>query len=479
MMLRLADGSVNLNDFHLSALSDLLYILLELPMNRRLLSLLVLLLLSGLATARPASNVVVVRGARLMDGTRQPPIEDAVVVIEGGRIRAVGESGAVRIPKDAKQFDLRGKTLMPALIDLHTHLGQTRNGLEAAPGSYTTENIRAQLEKLVAYGVGTVVCLGTDEDPIYELRDEQRAGKLPGARFLTAGRGFGLVGGFPPGAGITDRYRPQTPEQAQAQVRELAAHHPDFVKMWVDDDFGRLPKMRPEIYRAIIAEAHRHKLRVVAHVFYLADAKALVEAGVDALGHSVRDLPVDRELIEALKARGVIYIPTLVRDESTFAYADGPEWLRDPFFQAGLAPTVLATLESAPFREKFAANPDLARYRAALEMGKRNLKTLIDAGVRIGLGTDAGPPLRFQGYFEHRELQLMVESGLSPMQAIVTATGQAGKFLGRAYRVGTLEPGQQADFLVLDANPLENIRNTEKLAAVWQAGAPTKPIFLP
>ncbi len=455
---------------------DLFYILSGLPMNRFLPALLALALLPSWANARSGANALVVHAGRIIDGTGAPPLEDAVLVIEDGRIRAVGKAGAVRPPKAAKEVDLRGKTLMPSLIDLHTHLGLTRNFLDAAPGSYTTENIRVQLERLLAYGVGTIVCLGTDDDPIYELRDEQRAGQLPGARFLTAGRGFGVPGGYPPAMGNGDRYRPKTPDEARAQVRELAAHHPDFVKMWVDDDFGRLPKMRPEIYRAIIEEAHRHKLRAVAHIFYLADAKALVAAGVDGLGHSVRDLPVDRELIEAMKSRNVIYIPTLVRDESTFAHAEGPEWLKDSFFQAGLAPAVLPTLEGAAFKEKFRANPDLARLRAAFEMGKRNLKTMLDAGVRVGFGTDAGPPLRFQGYFEHRELQLMVESGLTPMQAVTCATGHAGQFLGREIRVGTLQPGEVADFLVLDANPLDDIRNTEKLSAVWQAGKPTKPI---
>lgn len=448
-------------------------------MKRRWYLLLTFFLLPGPGFSGSVSGAVVLRGARLIDGTGRPPVENAVLVVERGRIRAEGESGAVRIPKGAKEIDLRGKTLMPALIDLHAHLGQTRNGLEAAPGSYTAENIRAQLERFLSYGVGTVLCLGTDDDLIYELREQQRAGKLPGARFLTAGRGFGVMGGYPPGTDNGDRYRPNTAEQARAEVRELAVHHPDFVKMWVDDDFGRLPKMRPEIYRAIISEAHRHGLRVIAHVFYLADAKALVDAGVDALGHSVRDMPVDRDLIDALKARGVIYIPTLVRDESTFAYAEGPEWLHDPFFQVGLAPVVLATLESPQFKEKFGANPDLARCRAAFEMGKRSLKTLMEAGVRIGFGTDAGPPLRFQGYFEHRELQLMVESGLSPMQAIVCATRNSGEFLGHAYRLRTLEPGKQADFLVLDASPLEDIHSTEKLSAVWQAGELRRPVSAP
>jgi imidazolonepropionase-like amidohydrolase len=426
----------------------------------------------------PPSEVLVLRGARVIDGTGRPPIENAVLVIEGGKIRALGKS--VKYPAGSKKLNVEGKTIMPALIDLHTHLGQTRNGLESAPGSYSEENLRAQLVKLLAYGVGTIVSLGADQDLIYTLREEQEAGKLPGARFFTAGRGFGVVSGYPPGIGRpADVYRPETPEEARAQVRELAAHRPDFVKIWVDDDFGRLPKIPPPVYQAIIEEAHRHHLRVLAHVFYLADAQALVAAGIDGLAHSVRDRPVDAGLVKAMKSRGVLYIPTLVRDESTFAYAEGPAWLSDPFFQGGLQADVLATLESPGFKQKFRSNPDLAKYRAAFEMGKKNLKTMAEAGVSIGFGTDAGPPLRFQGYFEHRELQLMVESGLSPMQAIVCATGQAGAFLGAGRGLGTLELGKHADFLVLDANPLDDIGNTEKLSAVWHAGKPFKPIVAP
>ena len=217
---------------------------------------------------------------------------------------------------------------------------------------------------------------------MYELRAEQRAGALNGARLYTAGRGFGVRGGVPPGGGHPgDVYRPATPEEARADVQELATHHPDFVKMWVDDNYGRLPKMKPEIYRAIIDEAHRHNLRVLAHVFYLADAKDLVAAGVDGLGHSIRDKAVDQDLINAMKSRGVFLIPTLVRDETTFAYADGPVWLADPFFRAGVSKDVLDLLGGAKLKESFKKNPDLDRYRAALEMGKRNLKTLYDAGV--------------------------------------------------------------------------------------------------
>jgi imidazolonepropionase-like amidohydrolase len=440
-------------------------------------------LLAGLAPLRgqetPAATIL--EGALLIDGSGRPPLANSVLIVEDGRIRAIGKLGAMRYPEGAEIVNLRGKTIIPALINLHGHLGQTRDGFNAAADGYTADNLRDQLAKYLAYGVGTVVSLGTDQDLIYPLRDAQRAGELAGARLYTAGRGFGVKDGFPPGGapkvkGAADRYRPQTPEQARAEVRELAAHKPDFVKMWVDDDFGRLPKMKPEIFRAIIEEAHQQGLRVIAHVFHLDDAKALVQAGVDGLGHSVRDQAVDADLISAMKARGVFLIPTLVRDESTFAYGDPPRWLDDPFFQAGLELGVLTALKSPAFINQNRANPDRPRLRAALAMGKKNLKTLFDAGVRIGFGTDSGPPTRFQGFFEHRELQLMVESGLTPLQAIAAATRTSAEILGAASEFGTLAPGRQADFLVLDASPLEDIHNTEELSAVWQAGKPLPPV---
>ena len=427
------------------------------------------------AAVSASAGTVVIQGARLIDGTGRPPIENSVLVIEGRTIRAAGKMGAVRIPRGAQIVDVRGKTIIPLFINLHGHLGLTI-GLEQSAANYTEANIRSQLEKFLAYGVGTVVSLGSDQDLIYKLRDAQRAGSLAGARIYTAGRGFGVKDGYPPTlANAQDRNRPDNPEEARAEVRGLALLHPDFVKIWVDDEFGHLPKMKPGIYSAIIDEAHRHRLRVVAHVFYLADAKSLIEAGVDGLGHSIRDQEVDRELIEKMKARKVFEVPTLVRDESTFAFAEEPKWLDDPFFKVGLEPQALATLRSPAFIERFRANPNLSKCRAAFEMAERNLKTLFDAGVKIGFGTDSGPPLRFQGYFEHRELQLMVESGLKPMQAIVASTRASAEILG-ARDFGTLEPGKQADLMVLDSDPLEDIRNTEKLSAVWQGGKAFKAI---
>jgi imidazolonepropionase-like amidohydrolase len=146
------------------------------------------------------------------------------------------------------------------------------------------------------------------------------------------------------------------------------------------------------------------------------------------------------------------------------------KWIDDPFFQSGLEPGALVMIRSPQTVEKFRQDPDITKYRAGLEMAKKNLKALSDAGVKIAFGTDSGIPTRFPGYLEHRELQLMVEAGLTPMQAIVAATGTNAEILGGAKQFGTLQAGRAAEFLVLDANPLDDIRNTEKLSAVWQAG---------
>jgi imidazolonepropionase-like amidohydrolase len=146
------------------------------------------------------------------------------------------------------------------------------------------------------------------------------------------------------------------------------------------------------------------------------------------------------------------------------------KWLNDPFLNAGFDPAAMAMMRSPENVEKYRKDPDIAKYRAGLEMAKKNLKTLSEAGVKIGFGTDSGIPMRFPGYFEHRELQLMVEAGLTPMQAIVAATATNAEILGGAKEFGTLQPGRRADFLVLDANPLDDIHNTEKLSAVWKSG---------
>ena len=418
------------------------------------------------------AEVVVFQNARIIDGTGAPPRENATLVIDGGRIVAIG---AANVPPNARVIDARGKTIMPGLVNAHGHVGVTANGEQRAD-AFTRENVTAQLQTYEQFGVTTVLTLGLNRDLIYELRDEQRKGSLGGASIFTAGRGIGEPDGAPPLKVAPDQvYRPKTPDEAVADVREAAAHHPEFLKLWVDDIFGKMPKLPQPVFQAAIAEAHRDGMKVASHIFYLEDAKAVVEAGVDALGHSVRDRPVDDQLVQAMKNRGTWYVATLHVDDSLPMFVEDPALLEDPFLASALGPEVTAKFRSPEFRQKLAGDANLQRFKDARANAMKNLVALQRAGANIAFGTDSGGnPLRIQGWGEHRELELMVRAGLSPMQAIVAATRGSAMMLGANDR-GTLQKGKRADFLVLGANPLENIRNTRQLVAIWHGGREVKP----
>jgi imidazolonepropionase-like amidohydrolase len=311
---------------------------------------------------------------------------------------------------------------------------------------------------------------------VFDLRDEQRRGAIDGASLFTAGRGIGVPEAAPPVPVAPDQvYRPQTPAEAIAAVRATAAHRPDFLKLWVDDVYGRFPKMKGEVYQAAIDEAHRNGIKVAAHVFYLADAKALLASGVDALAHSVRDQPVDAELISLMKKRGAFYVATFTVDEASFLFADDPSQLDDPFLAGAVGPGLLKQWASPEYRNKVVSDPNTPKIKAALANGMRNLKALHDAGVRVAFGTDSGAqPARIPGWAEHHELELMVRAGLKPMDALVAATHGSAAMLGASDR-GTLEKGKSADFIVLSADPLEDIRNTRRLVSIWHGGREIKP----
>ncbi len=434
------------------------------------------------SAAVAAGPITVFKGARLIDGTGRAPVENSVLVVQDGKILAVGPASTTT-PKDATVVDLSGRTIMPGLVNAHGHLGLTK-GDSLNPENYNRENVASQLAQYEGYGVTGVLSLGLNRVILYDWRNEQKAGKLPGADIFIGDRGIGVMKGAPP-LNVADEqvYRPSTPDEARAAVKEMATRHPDMLKIWVDDLFGSAAKMPPEVFSALIAqahaatdEAHKHGLRVAAHVFYLADAKALLNAGIDAFAHSIRDTTVDPEFIAAIKAKGIPYIPTLSLDESQFIYAEDPAWAAEPFFTAAVDPALIAKWKSEDYRTKLAADPRTPKNKAASANGLKNVKLLFDAGVPIAMGTDSGGLMsRIQGFGEHRELQLMVQAGLKPMDAIVAATKTSAGVVGAADR-GTLEAGKRADFLVLAANPLDDIRNTTKLVAIYHGGNAVKPI---
>jgi imidazolonepropionase-like amidohydrolase len=425
--------------------------------------------LSGFAQQPSAAPTVLLRDVRLIDGSGAAPREHVSLLLRNGRIEKIGET--MIVPSGVQVRELSGKTVMPGLISAHSHLGLIVDDAESSATGYTRENVTAQLRQFERYGVTTILSLGLNRDLVYELREEQRAKRLGGATIFTAGRGIGVPGGAPPLLAATDQvYRPATVEEARKDVDEFAARHADVVKIWVDKLHGAAPEMTPEIYKAVIDEAHQKHLRVAAHEYSLEDARQLVADGVDVLAHSVRDQVVDDAFVQAMKQHKVWYVPTFTVDESFFVYAGRPAFMQTAFFQQAAGPKLLAKFDAPGYAEKINQEAQTAQHRKDFAVGQQNLKKLFDAGVNVGFGTDSGAvPGRIPGFAEHRELELMVEAGLTSMQAITAATGENAKLLHAADR-GTIAAGKRADLLVLDADPLADIRNTRKIFAVYHDG---------
>jgi imidazolonepropionase-like amidohydrolase len=431
------------------------------------------LCLAGAWASGPArAETTVLAHFTLIDGTGRPALADAALVITDGRIRWAGPAASLKAPAGARTVRLDGKYVMPGIINLHGHIGNTM-GLVQDPKHFTRANVEDQLKLYASYGVTAVVSMGSDQDLVFQVRQEQRAGRPRMTRIFTAGRGFTGKSGYPttaPGMkGVP--FEVGTTEEVARNVARLADQRVDIVKIWVDDHLGREKKIPLDLSRAIIDHAHKRGLKVGAHVFYLEDAKGLVNAGLDGLVHSVRDQPVDEALIAAMKRRGAWQAAaTLTREASLFAFAKANPVTRDPFFTRGVSPAVVKTLESPEYQQRIARDPDFSKYPGFLATAQKNLKKLVDAGVKFGFGTDSGPPARFQGFFEHWEMQLMVEAGLAPMQVITAATRNNAEFLGVSKDLGTLEPGRWADLVVLARDPLRDIRNSRSLEAVYIAG---------
>jgi len=391
--------------------------------------------------------------ARIIDGTGRPAIERGTLVIGGGRVIAAGPAASTAIPAGAQRIDATGKTIVPGFINAHAHLNVDRGATLPV-----RDDLIRRLKMYADYGVTSTVSLGStqaDELEGFKLMQEQDRVGLDRARLYTAG--LNAIG--------------KTPAEARASVDRLADLHAHVIKFHIN---GNPNDMNRETWSAIIDEAHKKGLEVAVHVYYVKDAKAAIDDGVDIIAHSIRDQDVTPELIAEMKQKNVSYIPTLTRDLSVFVYETTPDFVKDPFFQRGmpLYKEQLPTVTSPEWQDKVRKDPTTEMIRQALVEANKNLKTLSNAGIMIGMGTDSGVasnPGRWQGYFEQVEMEMMNKAGMSPMKVIVASTGDAAKIM-QLKQVGTLEPGNWADLVVLRANPLDNIRNTRTIDSVWIAG---------
>ena len=422
--------------------------------------------------SRPASGAVLYEGARVIIGDGSAPVEDGAFVVQNGRISAVGRKGAVTAPAGSARVDLTGKTVMPAMVNVHVHIGYegyTSWGAE----NHTPQNVLDHLQREAFYGVGATQSVGSSPtDQMIQFQKDQQAGK-----FSPAARLFFMPGMAPPGGGPDAVLRVattalhvinevSTAQEARAAVQAMATKNIRSVKIWVDDRRGTYPKMTPEVYDAVIDEAHKHRMLVNAHATTLPDQKAVVRAGADVLVHMVQGEKLDDEYLALLKEKKP-YWATVI------GLGDRPGVCEsDPFFEEALpakvVSTIRATVEARPLSPSCGPpSPNAPRREEILAY---NFPRMISSGARLVLGTDTGIHSGHTfGTGDHHELARWVQLGLSPADAIVAATSRPAGLLGIT-DMGALAVGKSADFVVLNANPLENIRNTRKIASVYLRG---------
>ena len=446
-----------------------------------------ILAMAGAAAAQ-APTVTVFEGARLITGDGSAPIENSAFVVTNDRITQIGRRGEVTVPPGAKRVDISGKTVMPTMVDLHGHFGfQNIPAGTMSKETFTRENLIDHMQRLAFHGVGAAVGVGdlVDRSDMHggrtgwgdvplKLREEVVSGA---ALFRTSGAGMAWPGAGAQGdpSRVDVSYPVSTPAEARAAVDDYVKTKPTFIKIWVDDRRGTKKTLTPDLYRAIADEAHKFNVPVAVHNVKLADAKELLRAGVEGWLHTpVRDGDVvDDEIVGIVKDRIArndrpqMWITlSMITSWMNLAGGTRPAWLDDPLLRATYSPEQIEKYWGEPLKKM---TPEaVARVKKNFENDGRNAMKLRAAGMRVVDGTDTGQNRFLIGYFNHIDLESMVAIGMTPMEAIVAATRDGAEIAH--LDTGLVAPGKNADFIVLDANPLESISNTRRINTVYLRG---------
>ena len=388
------------------------------------------------------------------------------VEMEGGLIQKICP---LEISETTKKSSKNHTTLLPLLADAHVHLAIS-DGILQSPVFHTRERVEEELSEYFRCGVGHILSLGTDQPWVQTLCKEHQRIPIQGfAMPYSAGCGFGALCGWPPELTSPElRFRPIDAITARTQVQDLASRGVRIVKLWVDDLDGSAPKLDITIAQAIIEEAHSFGMRVTAHIYTLQDAIALVEAGIDALAHSVRDTPVTIELIDAMLKQGTLLIPTLVREENAIQFCSSDNsYLKDYLFLQ-CAGTRINRIKENQKQD----DAKLSTLQKSFDLACRNLTILADAGVGICMGTDTGFKLKLPGFSQIREMELMRQCGLPSVTVLKSALQMNyDLFASTASRI---RPGDSADFMLIEGNPLHSMSSLRQIQSVWQQGYQTR-----